>query len=281
MALSVTYNDNPDVGLSGELASGRDHEPLGRLCDGAVRPGQFVIASGENLCSHPSAVAADVDALVLSSTALGDASGTSYGVADLDGANTTGVINPARPITVTAASDADWGDGAATSVTLDYLNAAGEYVSETIAIADGGNETVSSTQPASQFIKATFPAQAGDATGSIGLGAKVGSLKALGVVKLDKSKKIDFTAYADGETCTVIAKGEMFVEVEASSTPVAGGQVFCRVVTAGAEELGAVTATPDGTSAAPDCAPVPGCVFTSTKDSNNIARIAFDLEGNG
>lgn len=100
--------------------------------------------------------AVDVDSIVatLASTAgIQNLSGTA-----LDGVFGDEAISPARRITFTFSSHADWD---ATNITLNGLDAAGAVVSETIAVPNGGNATVTSTGLFSLVTGITVPAQSG------------------------------------------------------------------------------------------------------------------------
>jgi hypothetical protein len=52
--MQTSYNVNPSPGVVGTLAESGGKVVRGKIADGVVRPGQYVVISG-NLCSHPSA----------------------------------------------------------------------------------------------------------------------------------------------------------------------------------------------------------------------------------
>lgn len=52
--MQTAYNVNPELGVVGAIAEAGAKVIRGKIADGVVRPGQYVVIAGD-LCSHPSA----------------------------------------------------------------------------------------------------------------------------------------------------------------------------------------------------------------------------------
>jgi hypothetical protein len=219
-------------------------------------------------------LAADVDALLESETALGDSSGTVWDQGDFDGALAGKAFDPPRQVSLTLANEGDWD---ATTAVVVGTAPGGAYLSDTIAIPDGGNDTVSTAAFFETVESVTIPAQTGDAVGSIGVAAVSQLADAdCWFVLRDEAKTMSFVgadadeqdAFAEDDAVAALKRGRMIVYSETAAA--AGDPVYVRK-TAGAEErLGAVRPTPDST----DCIRARGWYFrTDSSGSNNAAEI--------
>jgi hypothetical protein len=111
----------------------------------------------------------DVDAIV--ATCASSASEQTLTGATLDGVSGGASLGQPRFITFTFSSSADWD---ATSITLSGLDGNGAAQSESIAIPNGGNATVTSTKRYLQVSSIVVPAQSGTGgTATVGTRAPV------------------------------------------------------------------------------------------------------------
>ena len=111
----------------------------------------------------------DVDAIV--ATLASSTSAQTLTGATLDGATGDDVMSTPRFITFTFSSHADWD---ATSATLAGIDGNGNAISETIAIPNGGNATVTSTKRYLRVTSITIPIQGGTGgTATVGVRAPV------------------------------------------------------------------------------------------------------------
>jgi hypothetical protein len=111
----------------------------------------------------------DVDAIV--ATLASSTSAQTLTGATLDGATGDDVMSTPRFITFTFSSHADWD---ATSATLAGIDGNGNSISETIAIPNGGAQTVTSTKRYLRVTSITIPIQAGTGgTATVGVRAPV------------------------------------------------------------------------------------------------------------
>ena len=272
MAQTV-YTDLPALGQEGQLFDSTDHEAISKYADGTIPVGRLVVASDtDNNCVLPAAVADDPDAIMLTLATLGNAVGDTYAGADFDGAFGAGQISPARNVTITQDTDADWD---ATTAVVYGEDEHGNLQSEDFALTDAGNDVIVGTKLFSKVISVTFPAQSGDASGSVGLGTLMGFVEALGVSMLDQHRDVD--TFSLGDAVPVFRKGRIIVTCEGGCT--AGDQAYARMVITGEETLGSFRASPDGTAAAPDAAPVSHAKFVTSAGDGELAVLELDLVG--
>lgn len=272
----------PAVGQPGGLSHHPAQVVTSKVVDetNGINPGLVVVPSAtkpEQHVSLPEALAADPDFFVTTDAALGDASGTSFSGAGFTGAYTAGqVLNPPRNVTLVLGSDANWD---ATTATVVGFDADFNRITESLSIPNGGNATVAGQKFFSVVESVTIPVQSGDAPGTIGLGTEAGPLKgAVALLNLTKENLfVSGTAdtvepFADGQALSVLEKGQCLVTCENACT--AGGQVYVRLVTAGAEVLGAIRSNADGSAGAPDCVPLHGFKFRQTLSAGGTVLIS-------
>lgn len=217
-----------------------------------LKPGRAVVRGSDAArdVKLPVAYAADADGIQTTLAALGSASGTSY---------TFSGLNPSRPIVITQASAANWDATVATVVGRD---ANGNLIKDTITLVDGGGAAPSTTLSfASGTI--TIPAQSGDASGTIGWSTSAGELEVVGITTNDGmvalneygSSNVALTPQpaANNTDVKVLRRGRMCVVSENAAA--VGDLVHVRLVVSGAEELGALRSSPDGSAGAPDAVP--------------------------
>jgi hypothetical protein len=174
-------------------------------------------------------------------------------------------MQPARFVTFTFSSLANWD---ATSATLTGIDSAGQVRSESIAIPDAGNATVTSTNRFRQVTSITIPAQSGTSgTFTVGVAALTsGFLLAdiLGIVVRNVVKtsvsssglygypgitsNLVTAEYIDGETLDVLDEGSIWCVTETAVTD--RDPVYVRVAAgAGGSQLGALRNDADSASA--------------------------------
>lgn len=264
------------AGLAGHMPAGqREAVVRSFVADGSIEPGLALMQSSTNPADGvtPAAIpAADVDALSTTQQ-IGYASATTFSA--FNGVLANKVFNPPRPVSISTATDADWD---ATTATVVGFGPGGVYQTDTIAIANGGGTTTSTTKAFERVLNIKIPAQSGACSGTIGLTAGAANqpvelagfsrrTEALGMT-FDGTTATSALPYATGAALAVVVEGQIYVESETDG--VKGDYVFVRGVAAGAEKLGAVRTTPDGT----DCMLAKGWrLATATAGTNKLCLI--------
>lgn len=191
--------------------------------------GSFVESCGQAFQSPTPVAAVDVDAIV--TTHASSASILTLSGASLNGLIGAGAMQPARLVTVTTSTHADFDVG---TVAITGINAlTNQPTTETLAMADGGGQTLTTTTYFSSVSAVVMSAQAGVA-GSFTVGvpalASLTVSDLLGIVVREPIKTgvfasnlygyPGFTAtgaegnYVDGEPFNVITKGGIWVITE-------------------------------------------------------------------
>jgi len=235
----------PARASAGQLADSGPNDIISARVDAAagIAPGLCVLrtTSGDATAGFPTDISADVDAI---KTNIGSTAGVqSFTVADFNGAIGDDRIFPPAKVTLVLSSHADWD---ATNATLTGLDENGLPVSETIAIPNGGNATVTSSNYYSFVTALSIPAQSGTGgTATVGVSASrtLGGGDVLGVSVLDSSKTLESSlsssnneVYENDTVMPVLRKGRICVVVETAFS--AGACPLVRFVAAGAEQLG-------------------------------------------
>lgn len=279
-----TFTSRPGIGTIGELYTlGLDPYVSAKVARGLVKAGYGVFkassigGSGSNMLDPgevyhiPSpAAAADVDAIIAT---IGSTAGVqTLSGASLDGVVGTGTMQPARQITLVLSNHTDWD---ATNATLTGVNHLGQTVSETLAIPDGGNATVTSTGFYRSITSLAIPAQTGTGgTATLGISALTTLTADLfrGVARRQPVKVTPNSSalygypglsstlvsadYIDGEMVPVLSKGAIWVFTEEVVSDM--DKVFVRIAAgAGGSVLGAFR-NDDDTST---CVEVPNARF--------------------
>ena len=284
--MQTSYSLEPAIAREGMIADSRTFKHIvSRLAEGNIKAGRAVFrvpAGGQPFTSlsDPGTVwqqpfpdaAADVDAFktnIVSSTSIQVISGTAW-----NGLVGTSKLSPERLVTLVLSSHADWD---ATNATLrGYLN--GKLQSETLAIPNNGNATVTSTKYYDQILDLTIPAQSG-----------TGGTATVGVAILDSSITLsDFEGFAVWDPClvpntipsqdqvaeyhdkdavSVMYKGGMWVVTE--DAVVAGGTVNVRVT--GTGNVGAVRSDTDSGNAIA----ITGARFESDASAGGLVKIGL------
>jgi hypothetical protein len=238
-----------------------------RVSAAALTPGLLAcfVASASTV-RHLAPDTADVDAFATAAAIISAAAPQT--VTALDGAVGLTAMRQARNVTLTLSSSADWDATTAIVYGLDENSAP---ASESLAIPNGGNATVSGLQLFSSVTSLYIPAQSGTGgTATLGFGSVLGPIDsaAAGVVPFETSRSA--LTFASGEVCPVVRTGRVWVTSETAVTE--GGRVYVRGVISGDEVLGAFRATPD----ANDCALLRGARWAST-NSAGLSLLEINL----
>lgn len=267
MTVQTSYGEGPAIGVPGMVADSRSFvHKLTCIAEGLVEVGRSVFrvpnygARGLNsqhdaviVYQDPDpAMALDVDAIMTTESLT--AAAADFDQDDADGVVGAGIMRPARKLTITTNSHADWD---ATEISITFYNEERELVTETFDCANGGNETHTTTDTASEFVSLAMPAGSGtNRTFTVGvavLDASVTLADWEGVavrspMMAGTGNTADGTQaqeIADGETFAAMRKGAMYVITEDAC--VAGGDVYTRI--AGSGDFGAFRSDADTANA--------------------------------
>lgn len=239
----TTFSNAPALGRAGLVASNLPSETISKIADGAVRVGHAVVR-GTDLqsgihpgdCKMPGALGAVVNTVATTTASaatplvLTSGAGLAAGAARL---------SPARKVTLVLNSHADWD---ATTATIKGLSDEGEFVSETVAIPNNGNVTLTTNNVFSSVTEIDIPAQTGTG-GSFTAGVAAGDAEYvgefLGIAMYDATREpygSSFDDYADKDSVPVLIKGDIWVKVEAAV--VDGQQAFFRTNTVSTDVAG-------------------------------------------
>lgn len=248
-----------------------------KIAEGAIRAGLLVSRGTSDNQVIPLAAlpAADTDAIA---TALASAaSAVIYSDTDLDGVLGTGPIFPARGLTMTLNSHADWD---ATTAYIRGLDADGNRVTEEYSIPDGGNATIDGNWGIafSRALSVHIPAQSGtNGTADIGVVSDQSielSAQDCGVAVYDRVREPSATTtvtFDDEETLSVLYHGDIAVITETAVVP--GDKVGIRVVLDGTDVRGQFAKMPAEDPAALVFAPLLGATFESTTAADGVAIV--------
>lgn len=285
--MQTSYSLDPAIAKEGMIADSRSLKHyVSRIAEGVIKaglacflvPGQgqpFSNKGGDpgSVYQNPSPVSdADVDAIVASG--FGSTAGTqSFSGTALNGIVGTAKMYPARKITFVFSSHADW---VATNITL-VGELDGVSQTESIAIPNGGNATVTSTKYYDKVTSFAVPAQSG-----------TGGTATVGVAALDASVTLaDFEGFAIYDNClvpntipsqdqtgeyhdkdivSVMQRGAMWVITENAASK--NGTVHARI---SGGQLGAVRADTDSGAAIA----LTGWRFASDASANALVKIEY------
>ncbi len=283
--LQSSISARPDVAVLGQLVETMNGRKVNsKVARGRVKAGYGVFAvptvgtagtdmldPGEVFHLPDPVIAVDVDAIITAyttSTAIQTFSGTA-----LNGAVGGTEMQPARKVTVTTSSHADW---SATNITVTGVNHLGQVVTDTLASADAGNETLTTTSFFRTVTSVVFAAQGGTGgTATVGISVLTATpaITAFRGVAIRQPMKTTIASnglygypgitsqtvtadYVDGEPCPCLTAGGIWVYSEEAIAD--GDPVYCRVVAgAGGSVLGAFRNDADTASAIL----IPGAVF--------------------
>lgn len=224
--------------------------------------GTSFLDGGECFHYADPAITAQTTAIITSITS--SASVQNFSGAALNGAVGGAEMQPARKVTLILSSSTDWD---ATNATLVGVNHLGQTVTETLAIPNNGNATVTSTNFYRSVTSLSIPAQtAGGGTATVGVSAITALTAAdfLGVAMRQPIKSSIATGsiygglpgitsttvtadYVDGESVSVLRRGDLWVYTEEALSE--GDDVYVRIASgAGGSVLGAFRNDADSAS---------------------------------
>lgn len=246
----TSFSASPAVAFPGMPADTGFTDDISAIVESAdgLEPGLVVFRGGTRTERPPIAVpaptaaaAADVDAI---KTNIGSTAGVqNFTTADFNGATGAGRISPAAKIDLVLSNHADWD---ATNATIVYEDQHGVRQTETLAIPNGGNATVSTTGYATKVISLSIPAQSGTGgTATLGTSASksLAGADILGISLRTHRTRLDLSSsgsevYEDESSIPVRRRGRVWVTVENAFE--AGDRPLVRMVATGDEKLGAI-----------------------------------------
>lgn len=214
---------------------------------------------------NPTGGSAAAATAILATGGASSLSVQNLGASAFNGTVGSGLIQPARQITFTFNNNANWD---ATNITLTGYNQNGALVSETIAVPDSGNATVTSTNSYSQVTGVSIPAQSGTGgtftMGIAALGTTLTLTDCFGIVVRQPLKTsvnsgalygypgqtvgTVYAEYVDGDLVPCLTTGAIWVYSEQAVLD--RDPVFVRIAAgAGGTQLGAFRKDADSGSA--------------------------------
>lgn len=263
--------------VASKIGSGNIKAGIGAFnAPGLSAPGDSPKADPGLIYQNPSpAAAVDVDAIV--TTRATAASLVTLTAADFNGVHGAAECFPPRILTITANSNANWD---ATSIEVTYIGADNLTHTETLAMPDGGNTTLSTTGRVKIPVSIKIPAQSGTG-GSYTIGYAVldASLTVndfLGVPVYDawtmegRAENSALGEYGHGDTVPVLVKGAIAVETEGTCAD--RGDVYVRVSPNGGNtQIGKFRADADSATAVL----VPNARFERATTDGAVNVVAF------
>lgn len=267
MSVQTSYSETPAIGRVGARADSRTLvHALTCIAAGLVAVGRSVFrvpnygARGQSSIHSPviayqapsPAAALDVDAIETTHTLTAAASDLL--AASANGAVGNDVMVPARKLTITTNSHADWDVG---NWVVAFYNENRELVTETIAMANGGNETLTTTDTATEFVSSHLPTGSGtNRSYTLGVAVLDSSVTLAdweGVAELSPMMSGTGSSFDgilgaeidDKETFSALRKGALTVVTE--DVCAAGGDVYTRI--SGSGDFGAFRSDADGGAA--------------------------------
>ena len=254
MTVQTSYPFDRAVGYPGQAADAGPHRRKTVLAAVALTAGFLVMRGATPVKGYAltAPAAADADGIVAALATA--ATAQSLTGVSLDGAVGAAEMFPARNITITASSHADYN---LTTAYVRGLDENGLPQEEAFVIPDAGNATITGAKFFSNVTEVYIPAQGGTGgSTTVGFGSKLGPLTKAdvhGIAEYNASREPE--AYPIGYAVPVIEEGPVYVTSETSY--VDGDPVYVRLVVSGDEVLGAFRATPDSN----DCALLAGARF--------------------
>lgn len=264
--MQTSYTTKPAIAVEGMIADSRIMKNIvSRFATGVIKAGRGVFRAsafepsqadgdsampGQVVQSLSPAAAVDVDA-ILASGGASAATAAVWEGAELNGVVGQGTMRPARLITLVLSNHTDWD---ATNATLTGIDDYGDLVTETLAIPNGGNATVTSVRKYRSVLSLAIPAQTGaGGTFTIGIAAlafTAADFEGVAVYDASIEREADAIAagveYGDKVCLPVLDKGAVYVLPEVDVKP--GDDVFVRVAVGSGSNLGAFRITNDSSS---------------------------------
>lgn len=270
-----TYTQSPAIARRGMITDDAYRDVLTFGAAAALVPGRLVVRANQDAPDPipegnvPTAIAADVDAIIATGA-------STAGVQTLDSTDFDGVVGadyfgvPAF-ITFTFSSSTDWD---ATDITVTGILADGSIGTDTIAIPDGGNATVTGDVAFWRITGVSIPAQTSTGgTFTMGIadtGRALTGAQILGVAVRSQLVVDDDTIDADTRA-GAYRRGRICVETD-GSTIVPGAPAFVRVIAGTATQLVGMFSADTASGAA---VALTGARFTKSI-SSTLAEVNLD-----
>jgi hypothetical protein len=241
----ATYDQLPGKGFAGQIAlPAEGFRVVSRLALGAIIAGAPLLRDVDNgsesgVQSLLEVAAADADGIVTSIATA--ATATSITTTGLNGAVGQGELVPARNITITATSNANFD---LTTWFVRGLDENGLPQEEAFVMPDAGNVTLTGKKFFSKVTEVYVPAQSGTGGAyTVGFGSAVGPIDKhfAGIALYDATKPPG--AYAEDDSVSVLEEGAIYVQSETAVDPTK--PVYVRLVISGNEVRGHFRATVD------------------------------------
>jgi hypothetical protein len=271
--------------VNGKVARGRIKAGYGVFAVPTVgTAGTSMLDPGEVFQIADPGIDADVDAIITAIT-------SSVGVQTFSGATLNGVVGalemqPARLVTLVLSNHADWD---ATNATLIGVDHNGLTATETLAIPNGGNATVTSTTRFMSVTSLAIPAQSGvGGTATVGVAALTATMTitAFRGVAIRQPIKTTIASgglygfpgitsttvtadYVDAETVPCMTAGGIWVYGEEALTE--GDPVYVRVAAGTATALGGFRNDADTAT----CVLIPGAKVERDSTGAGPALVSF------
>lgn len=245
MSVQTSYSEAALTARKGQLydnGQASAHDVESARASEALVPGNLVLLSGPEAgaleaadAAALSALAVDVDAILLSAAAAT----TKQIVTTMTGVVAGAVMNPARRITATLNSNANWDTSEIKVCGQDWQ---GNPIAEVLLVPDAGNVTLKTN---AFFRKVTQievdPQTSTAATYEFGISADEGiyNPETVGILIRDTSREplSSSDAVAADDRIDVLKSGKVFVAVEAA-VPSKGTPAFLRTATSGSDIMG-------------------------------------------
>jgi hypothetical protein len=187
--------------------------------------GTNMLDPGEVYHQPSPAAAADVDAIITAITS--STSIQSFSGATLNGAVGATEMQPARNVTLVLSNHADWDASNATLIGINHL---GQRVTETLAIPNGGNATVTSTNRYRSVTSLSIPVQSGvGGTATVGISAlatlTIADFRGVALRQIAKETWSSSDIYR--QTAGGVALSATADYIDGDSVPVARSGGFC------------------------------------------------------
>lgn len=280
--LSEAFNDRK---VNSKVARGRLKAGYGVFAVPTVgSAGTSMLDPGEVFQIPDPGIDADVDAIITAIT-------SSLAVQTFSGATLNGVVGalemqPARLVTLVLSNHVDWD---ATNATLIGVNHQGQATTETLAIPNGGNATVTSTTRWLSVTSLAIPAQSGvGGTATVGVSALTATMtiSAFRGVAIRQPIKTTISSgglysfpgitsttvtadYVDAETAPCLTAGSMWVYGEEALTE--GDPVYVRIAAGTATALGGFRNDADTAT----CVLIPGAKVERDSPGAGPALVSF------
>ncbi len=264
--MQLSHTTDPAVGRAGMLADLGPKYTKSRIASGKVRAGYGVFRTpgyggagsqsydpGQGYNIPVPGVALDVDAIATGAVGISAATAKTILASQVDGVVGSGIMSPARRVTVTVDSSTDWDP---TTGVITYVDQDGQTRTENLAIATSA--ALTTTGYVRQFVSLYLPAQTG-----------AGGTLTIGVAVLDTVNAADFEGvclyssgeepfqtdatqvpaeFGDGDTLPVLDAGQVWVVTEEATDPTS--TVYVRIgAGSGGSQLGAFRASADSATA--------------------------------